>query len=100
MLLFSFGSVPITFYIGSLIFGIYTGTFSFYLVFHSLVHPEKSAKYLSVNETIVGVTGMFSPVIAGVIANMVNVRVPYLLCAIVLMIIVVIKFAVMRKVKL
>ncbi len=99
MLLFSFGSVPITFYIGSLVFGIYTGTFSFYLVFHSLVHPEKSAKYLSVNETIVGVTGMFSPVIAGVLANVVNVRLPYLICGALVLVIVIIKAIVMRKVR-
>lgn len=100
MLFFSFGSVPITFYIGSLVFGIYTGAFSFYLVFHSLVHPEKSAKYLSINETIVGATGMVSPVIAGIIANVVNVRLPYLVCGALVLVIVIIKAVVMRKVKL
>lgn len=99
MLLFSFGSEVLTFYIGSLVFGIYTGTFSFYLVFHSLVHPDKSAKYLSVNETIVGITGMFSPVIAGVLANVMNVSLPYLICAALVLTIVVIKIIVMRRIK-
>ena len=99
LLLFSFGSAPITFYIGALVFGLYTGTFSFYLVFHSLVHPEKSAKYLSVDETIVGITGMFSPVIAGIMAGVVNVGLPYLVCATLVVTIIIIKIVVMRRVQ-
>ncbi len=100
MLLFSFGSVTYMFYIGALIFGIYTGAFSCYLVFHSLVHPEKSAKYLSINETIVGLTGMFSPVIAGVIANSVNVGMSYLACAVLVMSIVIVKIVIMCRMRL
>ena len=100
LLMFGFGSMPITFYIGALVFGVYTGTFSFYLVFHSLVHPENSAKYLSINETIVGITGMLSPVIAGVLARFFNVSLPYFVCAALVMVIIIIKAITMSRVKL
>jgi MFS family permease len=97
LVLFGVGTVPITFYIGALIFGIYTGAFSFYLVFHSLVHPEHSARYLSVNETIVGITGMISPVIGGLVAGSVNVGMPYFACGVLVMLIIIIKVIVSRR---
>lgn len=57
------------FIIGSLFFGIYSGAFYFYFVFHSLVHPEKSAKYVSTNEVIVGFAGIAGPLLGGLIAT-------------------------------
>ena len=49
----------------ALLFGIYSGAFFFFFVFHSLVHPTKSARYVAGNETIVGATGIIGPLLGG-----------------------------------
>ncbi len=100
LLIFGLGTSINLFYIASIVFGIYTGTFSCYLVFHSLVHPEKSAKYLAINETIVGVTGVASPIIAGLLVGSSNVGVPYLACAALVLIIVIVKIVIMHSMRI
>ena len=57
------------FVISAVFFGIYSGAFYFLLVFHSLVHPTKSARYLAGNETIVGATGIIAPVLGGALVT-------------------------------
>ena len=57
------------FYLATFMFGLYSGSFFFYLVFHSLVHSEKSACYVSVNEAIVGLTSMAGPFLGGIVAD-------------------------------
>ena len=49
----------------AVLFGIYSGCFFFFFVFHSLVHPTKSARYVAGNETIVGATGVIGPLLGG-----------------------------------
>ena len=49
----------------ALLFGVYSGAFFFFFVFHSLVHPTKSARYVAGNETIVGATGIIGPLLGG-----------------------------------
>ncbi|MCD6365208.1 MAG: hypothetical protein J7M14_04970 [Planctomycetes bacterium] len=62
---------------GAACLGIYTGSFSFYFVFHALSHPERSAMYVAINEAVVGITHVIGPAIGGVIwANSVPSR-PY-----------------------
>lgn len=53
----------------SAVFGIYSGGFFYYLVFHSVVHPTKSSRYISLNETIVGAGGILGPFLAGLVAT-------------------------------
>lgn len=53
------------FMIAATLFGIYSGGFFFFFVFHSLVHPTKSARYVAGNETIVGATGVVGPLLGG-----------------------------------
>ena len=53
------------FMIAALLFGIYSGCFFFFFVFHSLVHPTKSARYVAGNETIVGASGVIGPLLSG-----------------------------------
>ncbi len=50
-------------------YGVFSGSFFFGLVFHSLVHPHRSARYIAVNETVVGLCGVVGPVVAGVLAD-------------------------------
>ena len=50
-------------------YGIFSGSFFFALVFHSLVHPSRSARYIAVNETVVGACGVIGPIIAGSMAD-------------------------------
>ncbi|MBR2373693.1 MAG: hypothetical protein IKA87_05635 [Lentisphaeria bacterium] len=66
---FGFCNSYIGFVISAVFFGIYAGCFYFFFVFHSLVHPTKSAKYIAGNETIVGVSGVVSPVLAGLLVT-------------------------------
>jgi len=50
-------------------YGVFSGSFFFGLVFHSLVHPYRSARYIAVNETVVGICGVVGPVMAGMLAD-------------------------------
>ena len=50
-------------------YGVFSGSFFFGLVFHSLVHPHRSARYVAVNETVVGLCGVAGPVMAGTLAD-------------------------------
>ena len=50
-------------------YGVFSGSFFFGLVFHSLVHPHHSARYVAVNETVVGLCGVGGSVMAGTLAD-------------------------------
>lgn len=50
-------------------YGVFSGSFFFGLVFHSLVHPHRSARYVAVNEMVVGICGVAGPVMAGTMAD-------------------------------
>lgn len=77
-LCFVFGGTPVVFYLGSLGFGTYAGFAFFYLVFHSIVHPTKSSRYIAVNEAVVGLSGILGSPIAGALSDMThNYRVPF-----------------------
>jgi MFS family permease len=77
VLFFSSSSVPALLF-ASLLYGIYSGYFCFYLVFHSLVHPEKSSSYIAINEVIVGLTCIIGPLAGGLLADQVTPSFPFL----------------------
>jgi MFS family permease len=77
LLFFSFGTTALFFYIGAACFGIYSGAFFFYLVFHSLVHPERSGRYVAINESVVGGTTIVGALMAGYLADAVSTSFPY-----------------------
>ena len=62
---FAFSTNFIWFALSAVLFGIYAGCFYFFFVFHSLVHPTKSHRYVAGNETIVGATGIVGPILGG-----------------------------------
>ena len=79
--LFAMGTTAPTFYLAAALYGIYSGTFFFYLVFHALVHPVQSARYVSINESVIGVTGVLGPVMGGLLADRSGQPASYLLGA-------------------
>jgi len=56
LLLFGFSASVIPYYAAALIYGLFSAGSYFLLVFHSLIHPNPAtaAKYVSVNEIVVG----------------------------------------------
>jgi MFS family permease len=79
--LFSAANTSAAFCAAAVCFGIYTGALSFYFVFHSLVHPERSARYISINEAIVGMSSITGPLIGGLVADLFKLPTSYLLAA-------------------
>lgn len=73
-------SVPL-FCVAAICFGIYSGSFFFYLVFHSLVHPTHSSRYVAINESIVGICGIVGPLSGGLMADHFSLNMPYYVAA-------------------
>lgn len=87
LLLFGLGSRTETFYAAAFFYGIYSGMFFFYLVFHSLVHPTKSSKYVATNEAVVGITTIIGPIAGGIIADKTNSSVPFYVAGILVLLV-------------
>jgi MFS family permease len=68
-LCFGFGTTTPVLYLAAMLFGVYSGGFFFYLVFHALAHPVKSAHYVAINESVVGIGGIIGPVLGGLLAD-------------------------------
>ena len=91
LLLFGLGAKAGTFYMAALFYGIYSGMFFFYLVFHSLMHPTKSSKYVATNEAVVGFTSIIGPIAGGIIADKTNSNIPFYLVAILVLLVMVVQ---------
>lgn len=81
LLVFSVSGEFLPLALAAVLFGVYSGSFFFYLVFHSLVHPEHSTRYVAINESVVGLTSLLGPLAAGVLATGGSVTAPYLASA-------------------
>ncbi len=53
----------------AIFYGVFSGAFYFELVFYSLIHPSRSARYVAINEMVVGISGVAGPIIAGFAAD-------------------------------
>jgi len=51
--------------VGAVLIGMCSGLIGFCLVFYSLAHPAKAARYVAVNEVTVGLTNTLSPLVIG-----------------------------------
>lgn len=69
ILFFGFSQNHLMLCIGALLFGVYSGSFFFYLVFHALVHPQRSSQYVAINETSVGICSMLGAMLGGYLAD-------------------------------
>ena len=97
LFIFSFSNSFIPLAMASTLFGIYSGSFFFYLVFHSLVHPEHSTHYVSINESIVGGAVLFGPLLAGFIAAGFSITTPYRAAALLILATILFQTIVTRK---
>ena len=84
--------------LGSLFYGIYSGYFCFYFVFHSLVHPDKSSSYIATNEVIVGLTGIAGPLAGGWLADKINPSFPFIAVCGPIIAVLIIQIIVKRKI--
>jgi predicted MFS family arabinose efflux permease len=66
---FGFGQTTLALVTGAVLFGVYSGSLFFYLVFHALVHPQRSSRYVAINESVVGVCSMAGAMIGGWVAD-------------------------------
>lgn len=55
--------------LGTILFGLYAGGFYFYMVFHALIHSRNSARYVAVNEIVVGISSLLGAMLGGWIAD-------------------------------
>lgn len=77
LLLFGSASRTWTLYCAAICTGVYSGGICFYLVYHSLVHPTRSARYVAVNESVVGICGIIGPALGGMLASADPLSAPY-----------------------
>jgi predicted MFS family arabinose efflux permease len=78
LVLYAFGQSLEMFCLAAVCFGMYSGSFFFYLVFHAIIHPHRSARYVSINEAVVGVCGFVGPMAGGLLADAKGLAWPYL----------------------
>ncbi|MCF7863629.1 MAG: MFS transporter [Kiritimatiellales bacterium] len=97
LLMFSFSGEFLPLALASALFGIYSGSFFFYLVFHSLVHPEHSTRYVAINESVVGLTSLLGPLAAGLLATGFSIDTPYRVSALLILMVVVFQAAATRR---
>jgi MFS family permease len=69
LLCFGLGERPIVLLAGAVLFGVFSGSFCFSMVFHALVHPRRAGRYVAINESLVGVTGFLAPLLGGAMAD-------------------------------
>lgn len=77
----SFSSVVWLLFAGAVCFGVCGGIFYFSLVYHALVNVSRSARYLGVNEMILGITGIAGPAAGGVAAQGMGSDAVFAVCA-------------------
>lgn len=71
------GAAPLTLYCAGICFGVYSGSFFFYLVFHALAHPENGPRNVTWNEMVVGIGGILGPTVGGLLGDSLHIRAPY-----------------------
>lgn len=70
------------FFLGALLFGVYSGSFYFYTVFHSLVHPSRAGFNIAINEGMFAVANTLGLLVGGILADAFGVNFPFLLAAV------------------
>ena len=65
MIFWTLGRGVFSYMTGAFLFGICAGIIYFSLVYYALAVPEKSAKYISINESLLGLAGIIGPAVGG-----------------------------------
>lgn len=63
--------------LAAVLLGIFSGVMCFTATFHALVNPVKTAQYVSVNETLVGVGSVVAPMLGAFLATHCGTRTPF-----------------------
>ncbi len=82
LVLYVKGTTILALYAASVLYGTFSGFFYFTMVFFSLVHPSKSAKYLSINEALVGLAGITGAIGGGFLAQRTSLHTTFMTCAV------------------
>jgi len=81
MCIFACASSWTAYLTAALLLGCFYGIFYFTYTFHALIDPEKTARNCAGNETIVGLTSTFAPLLGGFLAMKTGeTRFPFWLC--------------------
>jgi len=76
-LLLGIGRTAPVFFLAALMIGIYSGMACCYFVYHALADHRRSTRNVAINETIVGLTGIFGPVLGGLLADAAGLAIPF-----------------------
>ena len=57
------------YYAGAACLGVYSGCVFYCLVFYALAHRSRSAHYVAINESIVGIAGFIGPIAGGLLMD-------------------------------
>ena len=82
LLCLGLGTTLPVFLAGAAIYGVYSGCFFFYFVFHAIAHPDKASRQVGTNEALVGVMGIAAPFLGGWSVDKFDMRFPFVACAI------------------
>jgi MFS family permease len=77
LVLFGSARTASLFIVAGLCYGVYSGMFYFYFVFHAIVHPSRAPRYVAVNESVVGLSGLIGPMVGGQLADRLTLSTPY-----------------------
>jgi MFS family permease len=69
MVCLALGTSMVPLAVGAILFGIYSGSFFFYMVFHAIAHPARAPIYVAINEAVVGACGIIAPIVGGLLAD-------------------------------
>lgn len=75
------GRLIALFFLGSFLFGVYSGSFYFYTVYHALAHPTRAGFNVSVNEGMLALANIAALLSGGIISDLLGANLPYLLAA-------------------
>ena len=81
MVCLGFSSVIGLLFAGTFLFGLCGGIFYFSLVYYALGNVQKGARYLGVNEMILGITGIAGPFAGGAAVQELGIDTVFIICA-------------------
>jgi MFS family permease len=82
LLCLGLGTTMPVFLVGAASYGVYSGCFFFYFVFHAIAHPDKAPQQVGFNESMVGVMGIVAPFLGGLAADKLGMSSPFVICAV------------------
>ena len=96
-LLFAFVKPVPLLYLAAVLYGSYSSFFYFTLVFFALVHSSQSARYLSINEAVVGIAGICGSILGGQIATYGSITATFIFGALIIILATLHRYQTMRK---